>query len=435
MNIHQSPVPHLVMANPRDVHEIEQVILNHTTAIETWFRQKWLETPPLLTTSVDIRNAGFKVAPVDTNIFPAGFNNLNPDFLTLCIQAVQSTLTQYIPKCINILLIPENHTRNKFYMKSFNVLLTILTKAGFSVRIGSLDPEIHETVKVPVDDNGEYILLEPVQRQNDKLVLPDFNPCLVILNNDLSSGVPDILKNLKQPISPSPLLGWASRLKSTHFQFFSEVAQEFSKIINMDSWLIDPYFKAIDGVDFMAQEGMDALATEVDRILDLTRQKYKQYDIKHPAFVAVKADNGTYGMSVMMVQDGNELRQLNRKQRTKMSSIKGSQKVTRVIIQEGVYSFETMSDESVAEPVVYMLGQFVVGGFYRVHENRGINENLNAPGMYFEPLAFAKPCNTPSEKWTDDENCPNRFYLYGVIARLAALAAARESAALSGANV
>jgi oxygen-independent coproporphyrinogen-3 oxidase len=30
---------------------------------------------------VDLRNAGFKLAPVDTNLFPAGFNNLNLDLI------------------------------------------------------------------------------------------------------------------------------------------------------------------------------------------------------------------------------------------------------------------------------------------------------------------------------------------------------------------
>jgi glutamate--cysteine ligase len=132
-----------------------------------------------------------------------------------------------------------------------------------------------------------------------------------------------------------------------------------------------------------------------------------------------------------MVHDADELRQLNRKQRTKMSVSKGSRKVDRVIIQEGVYTFETMPDGAVAEPVLYMIGQFVVGGFYRVHKGRGKDENLNAPGMHFEPLAFAQACNMPSDD-LEVLDCPNRFYAYGVIARLAALAAAREIAAIGG---
>jgi len=348
--------------------------------------------------------------------------------LPLCIQATQSVLVKYSPECTKILLIPESHTRNKFYMQSLNVLRTILTKAGFVVRIGSLDTELKIPTEVAID-SGEVLLIEPLQRQGDRVGLDDFNPCFIMLNNDLSSGVPEILQNLQQQIMPTTKLGWASRLKSSHFHFFDEVAKEFAELVDIDSWLINPYFGAINGVDFMAQDGVELLASEVDRVLSITQDKYNQYGIKDKPFAVVKADNGTYGMSVMMVHDGDELRQLNRKQRTKMSSSKGSRKVDRVIVQEGVYTFETMPDGAVAEPVVYMIGQFVVGGFYRVHQGRGSSENLNAPGMHFEPLAFANACNMPCDD-LEVVDCPNRFYVYGVIARLAALAAAREIAAL-----
>jgi len=79
----------------------------------------------------------------------------------------------------------------------------------------------------------------------------------------------------------------------------------------------------------------------------------------------------------------------------------------------------------VAEPVVYMMDRFVVGGFYRVHTERGQDQNLNAPGMSFVPLAFKTPCSTPDPRAAPDA-APNRFYAYGVIARLALLAASRE---------
>jgi hypothetical protein len=42
-----------------------------------------------------------------------------------------------------------------------------------------------------------------------------------------------------------------------------------------------------------------------------------------------------------------------------------------------------------------MIDRFVVGGFYRVHSGRGKDENLNAPGMHFEPLAFETSCSLP----------------------------------------
>jgi glutamate--cysteine ligase len=76
-----------------------------------------------------------------------------------------------------------------------------------------------------------------------------------------------------------------------------------------------------------------------------------------------------------------------------------------------------------------MIDHFVVGGFYRVHTRRGADENLNSPGMQFEPLAFAETCITPEHNMAPDAH-PNRFYAYGVIARLALLSAAREKAEL-----
>ena len=138
----------------------------------------------------------------------------------------------------------------------------------------------------------------------------------------------------------------------------------------------------------------------------------------------VKADAGTYGMGVMTVRDADEVIGLNRKQRNKMSVIKEGLAVSEVLIQEGVPTCETVHD-AVAEPVIYLIDRYVVGGFYRVHSNRGKDENLNAPGMHFEPLAFETSCSLPAPGCNPDDP-PNRFYAYGVVARLAALAAAIE---------
>ena len=129
-------------------------------------------------------------------------------------------------------------------------------------------------------------------------------------------------------------------------------------------------------------------------------------------------------MGVMTVKDASEVIGLNRKQRNKMSVIKEGMNVSQVIIQEGVHTHERVND-AVAEPVVYMIDRFVVGGFYRVNSARGIDENLNAPGMHFEPLAFETSCSLPDQCQTPDAP-PNRFYAYGVIARLEQLAASLE---------
>ena len=129
-------------------------------------------------------------------------------------------------------------------------------------------------------------------------------------------------------------------------------------------------------------------------------------------------------MGIMTVKDPSEVRGLNRKQRNKMAVVKEGLEVHDVIVQEGVYTFETVND-AVAEPVVYMIDHYVVGGFYRVHTSRGKDENLNAPG---HAVRAARVRGAAAPRPTrDDPDCPpNRFYAYGVIARLALLAAAIE---------
>lgn len=422
---HLHAVPHLTTAQSGPLHELEAHLLGRQAQIETWLRHQWRKTPAPFYTSVDLRNAGFKLAPVDTNLFPAGFNNLNPAFMPLCIHAVQSAIERICPDAAKVLLVPENHTRNLHYFESLATLRDIISKAGFSVRIGSINPELEKNVVFPLP-SGRSLLVEKLSRQADKLVLDDFEPCVVILNNDLSEGIPTTLRNLKQIVLPPPDLGWAMRLKSGHFAHYRTVAQEFAQLIHIDPWLVDPIFRNCGEINFLKREGEECLQKNVDEVFAQIRTKYAQYQIDAEPFVIVKADAGTYGMGIMTVRNQEDVLELNRKQRTRMSASKGGQPVSKVIIQEGVYSFETW-EGSVAEPVVYMIDHFVVGGFYRVHNERGTNENLNAPGMHFEPLAFAEPCNIPDSSKSPDAN-PNRFYAYGVIARLALLAAAREYA-------
>jgi len=184
-------------------------------------------------------------------------------------------------------------------------------------------------------------------------------------------------------------------------------------------------FNQCGEVNFAEGTGLECLRSNVDALLTKIRRMYKEYGINEKPFVVVKADNGTYGMGIMTVRDVSDLDQLNRKTRNKMSVIKDGQEVSDVIIQEGVITHERMND-AVAEPVVYMMDRYVVGGFYRVHAERGVDENLNAPGASFVPLAFDESAHLPQPGVKPGASVPNRFYMYGVIGRLAMLAASYE---------
>jgi glutamate--cysteine ligase len=416
-------VPHLSTAQNGPLLDLEQRILTAQPAIEHWFRTQWLEHTPPFYSSVDLRNSGFKLAPVDTNLFPGGFNNLNPDFLPLCVQATQSAIEKICPEARGVLLIPESHSRNQFYLQNVVRLATILKQAGLKVRIGSLLPEITAPTTLPLS-NGSSLTLEPLVRKGNRLGVADFDPCVVLLNNDLSAGVPDILNNLEQTVLPPLYAGWTTRKKSQHFAAYDKVATEFAQLLGIDPWFINPYFAHCGEVDFQAQTGEECLVMRVDEVLQKIRNKYAEYGVQEEPFVIVKADAGTYGMGIMTVKNPEEVRHLNRKQRNKMAVVKEGLQVHDVLVQEGVYTFENIN-EAVAEPVVYMIDRYVVGGFYRVHTGRGKDENLNSPGMHFVPLAFEQCCTLPNPDCAPDDT-PNRFYAYGVVARLAMLAAAVE---------
>ncbi len=417
-------VPHLITALTGPINELEQRILESMPAVERWFRLEWMEHTPPFYCSVDIRNAGFKLAPVDTNLYPGGWNNLTPEMLPLAVQAAMAAIEKICPEAKNLLVVPEN-SRNTFYLSNIAQLQKIFRMAGLNVRVGSIDADIKKptTVELP---GGETVTLEPVVRTKRRLGLKNFDPCTILLNNDLTAGPPGILEDLHEQYLLPPLhAGWSVRRKSRHFQSYEEVAKRFGKMLGIDSWLVNPMFNRCGELDFFKEEGMDCLRTNVDALLTKIRKKYKEYGINEKPFVIVKDDHGTHGMGIMTVRDVKDLEQLRERPKNRPPVGKTGQAITDVIIQEGVLTAERIN-EAVAEPVVYLMDRYVVGGFYRVHAERGSDENLNAPGSTFVPLAFAESTRLPQPGQKPGASAPNRFYMYGVIGRLAMLAASYE---------
>ncbi|MDQ6680912.1 MAG: glutamate--cysteine ligase [Pseudomonadota bacterium] len=418
-------VPHLITALTGPINELEQRILESLPAIERWFRLEWMEHTPPFYTSVDLRNAGFKLAPVDTNLFPGGFNNLTTEMLPLAVQAAMAAIEKICPEAKNLLLIPEKHTRNSFYLMNVARLMEIFHQAGLNVRLGTLDETITKPTEVPLPD-GSALTVEPLIRNRGRVGLKDFDPCTILVNNDLSAGIPRVLQHVHEQYVLPPLhAGWAVRRKTNHFTAYEEVAKKFAKLLGMDPWLINPMFARCGEINFSDGTGADCLMTNAEALLGKVRRKYKEYGIQEKPFIIVKADAGTYGMGIMTVRDPKELADLSSRTRNKMGVIKDGQEVSEVILQEGVPTYERINDAA-AEPVVYMIDRYVVGGFYRVNAERGIDENLNSPGASFVPLAFAGSNQLPKPGAKPGASAPNRFYMYGVIARLAMVAASYE---------
>ena len=416
-------VPHLVTALTGPINELEQRILDSMPAIERWFRLEWMEHTPPFYSSVDVRNAGFKLAPVDTDLFPASWHNLTPSMLPLAVQAAMAAIEKICPEARNLLIVPDNQVRNTFYLSNLAQLRRVFHMAGLNVRIGSISPDVKKatTIELP---NGESITLEPVVRTKGRLGVKDFDPCTILLNTDLSAGVPGILEDLNEQYLLPPLhASWTTRRKSMHFKCYEEVCKRFGKLIGVDPWLINPMFDKCGAIDLETEAGLQTLTTHVDSLLTKIRKKYKEYGIKEKPFVIVKADDSSNGMGILTVRDVKDMDALKVKiQSGAAGALKG---LHELILQEGVLTNERMND-AVAEPVVYMMDRYVVGGFYRIHADRGVDESLAAPGSSYVPLAFAESTHLPQPGVRPGASAPNRFYMYGVIGRLAMLAASYE---------
>jgi glutamate--cysteine ligase len=411
-------VPHLITSLNGPINELEQRILESMPAIERWFRLEWMEHTPPFYCSVDLRNAGFKLAPVDTDLFPGRFNNLTPEMLPLAVQAAMAAIEKICPEAKNLLLIPEPHTRNSFYLASVQRLVAVFTQAGLNVRLGALDPAVKQPLKLPLAEGGELVL-EPLVRTHGRLGLKNFDPCTILLNTELALGVPKALQGLHEQYLLPPLhAGWTVRRKSQHLRSYEELAKKFAKLLGMDPWLITPMHAHCGEVDMADRHGLDCVRGHVETLLAKIKRKYKEYGINERPFVVVKPDRGGGGMGILTVRDVKDLDAL-------AAAADGTAYTGAAIVQEGVPTYERMND-AVAEPVVYMIDRYVVGGFYRVHAERGIDENLAAPGSRYVPLAFAPSAQLPRRGEKPGASAPNRFYMYGVVGRLAMVAASYE---------
>ena len=418
-------VPHLVTALTGPINELEQRILESMPAIERWFRLEWMEHTPPFYCAVDLRNAGFKLAPVDTNLFPSGFGHLSAEMLPLAVQAAMAAIEKICPEAKNLLLIPDRRARHSAYLDNLQRLVQIFTMAGLNVRLGNLDTSAKAPVALALPDGGE-LTLEPLARKRGRLGLKNFDPCTILLNDDLSAGAPAAIEGLYEQYLLPPLhAGWTVRRKSRHFRSYEEVAKKFAKLLGMDPWLINPMSGRCGEVDFGDPKGLDCVQTATDALLAKIRRKYKEYGIAEKPFVVVKADAGSHGMGVLTVRDARELAELDAATRGRMSVTREARALTEVIVQEGVATRERVND-AVAEPVVCMMDRYVVGGFYRVHAERGADENLNAPGAGYVPMAFDHSSQMPRPGARPGASAPNRFYMYGVIGRLAMVGAAYE---------
>ena len=128
-------VPHLATSLTGPINELEQRILDSMPAIERWFRLEWMEHTPPFYTSVDIRNAGFKLAPVDTNLFPGGWNNLTENMLPLAVQAAMAAVEKICPEIVPNDLREELSVKSDGLMNAYRAKRRGLIERGWAIDV------------------------------------------------------------------------------------------------------------------------------------------------------------------------------------------------------------------------------------------------------------------------------------------------------------
>ena len=88
-------------------------------------------------------------------------------------------------------------------------------------------------------------------------------------------------------------------------------------------------------------------------------------------------------MGVISINSTDEILNLNRKKRNKLSVGKSSIPIKSLIIQEGIPTINTINQNS-AEEVIYNVNGIPISGFYRTHNKKSNKEILNATGMSFK---------------------------------------------------
>ena len=406
------------------MNNIHQILLNKISSkksqISDWFAEKSKNTNLHFYNSVDIRHFGHKIAPIDNNCFPAGFNHLSEESKKIASAKVKEYLNKNFPKVQKILIIAESHTKNLRYLENVLSLKNIILDADYAVEIANLNPEISDILEIDLENNQKIKINKIIKKDNRILTKNDFNPDLIISNNDFTDGITEILQNIEQKIIPSPDFGWFIRSKAEHFRNYNLFAKEFANLIEIDSWLISTKFDIADNLNFKQQIGMDNLVIKTAKILDQLKEKYQQYQIKSDPYCFIKADSGTYGMAIMNVSSSDELVSLNKKNRNKMNMLKGNIQNHRVIIQEGVPTIDRIKGFN-AEPMIYMVGGEVVGNLFRYNQARDERSNLNSGTMEFSDLNILNDSDINLGASRQEI-----IKIYEIIARISALATSLE---------
>lgn len=380
--------------------------------------------------SFDLRNSGYKVAAVDPNVYPAGFNNICQESLKAAAPVLEQIIRKRFGADVQrIGLYTEDHTKNTYYLQNLHSLLELFRDTGFESLLVTTNDQLEEDPTELETAMGDFVELHKLSSEGSRLGARGKELDLIISNNDFSSGVHELLEETETPITPPPEMGWWHRKKINHFNHQHAMLEDVAEILDLDPWHLIPATRSIDDVDFGDKTGFEEVAEAIDAIVEGTRKKYEEHDIDETPTAFVKSNQGTYGMGVYHFDSGEEFLSINRDRRDSMARRKGGGENNSVIVQEGVRTvdrLESMSGELVAEPVIYCLEHRAVGGFLRTNEEQSEWDNLNSRGMKFSSEDLCTLFVDDANKNEGSNITQNKIEVYKFMATIGTLACGRE---------
>ncbi len=374
------------------INELTQKTQTHSPELKKWMEGHLKNILIPLYSSVDIRVSDSKIAPVDTNIFPAGFNNLTEDFRVKTGKLFRKALNSKYPNAEKILIIPELHTKNRFYWENIRTLEAILQNTGYEVRVGIVDEDLEvDSARFATSSGGE-VVANKVRNKAHRTFVEGFCPDVILLNNDFSEKCPKNLRDTVQPVEPPVEMGWHTRRKDVHFEFYNSLASEAAKILKIDPWTISIETQLIRDVNFDYSDDRKKVYKIAKHQLSVMKQQYENRGIEYAPTLFIKSNSGTYGMGVVSITDAESIALMNAGDRKRLRVTKGGKPVRDVVLQEAVPTIMRTGEGSFAEPVIYLVNDEVSGGFFRVNGEKNENENLNSKGMTFEPFFNTVGC-------------------------------------------
>lgn len=363
--------------------EISSKISQFEKDLAQWTEDHLSEILIPLYSSVDLRVADYKVAPVDTNVFPAGFNNLSQEYRDNAGKLFRRALSGKCRDIEKVLIVPELHTKNRFYWENIDALSNILKNAGYKVEVGIVSDEF----KVPEAEfetvSGNRIKGYKVFQEDHRVKISGYDPDVVLINNDFSENCPNALRDIVQPVVPPVEIGWHTRRKDIHFEFYNRLAAEVAAILDIDPWRISIDTRFVGDVDFDDYDDRVRVAEVAGDLLSDLEKQYSDRSLHIDPHVFIKSNSGTYGMAVISASDPEKILNLNADGRKRMRVKKGGIPVRDIVVQEAVPTTIRSGDDVIAEPVIYMVESDVAGVFYRTNRGKSEYENLNSRGMSF----------------------------------------------------